>query len=616
MLYDLKLFSDHPLNGGLSAPIEAHLAWAAKHIYSKPYALSPQAVDGIARTIHGAQHAARVAFYVVIFANLYRKYGDRAALELTNRQLKLLEIAAIFHDSGREADGPDEWDIDSASNLYAYLSINLGINPDEAKDLAESIANKDYHPSKIYYSFKVSATGIYEWKRNHQRHEKSIFAKLIGAADCLDIIRARIVFDANHLDFYQDIVLGLQKEAALDDMALIITEARSLIDAQGDNIRKRCSDIKKKYEHEAEHLYPLLMDEIKTACIPGTDRLLRPTLAALLGEGALISETALLRHNPPFSSEDPILRSLENGRLFSRGIRTPAAVLYKSPKKMADIQRKDSRFEETLSHCEIRKLLRTPDILSASGRLGKLGNKNRSCTLLGWGANTYAPAGLLIHNDDRSNIVCIVAADVATGSGKKKNILTEPAELIESKLKSKIHLNKMGGSAIQTGINYFATHNEIVLNLHQNLVVGVYFTQDTNMIAARVARTDGYPLHRHASVLEAIHIQKEYQIQTGKLLPIYEYSGTHNFLQIREYTDASIVILWQELIEDYLLRAHFMDPAIFEHDEFLGIEKIKILAMYTANNPYPDQLKPVDSNYTENLRDHTHQAIARILKKI
>ncbi|NNM58729.1 MAG: hypothetical protein HKM04_02835, partial [Legionellales bacterium] len=126
----------------LESEIGQHAAWAFSHIYQYDYPnRKGQPASEIARIAHGIQHTSRVALYVPVFVELYRRHGDEEAKKLTAEDIKLLQIAALFHDSARENDGEDLWDGESGVLLYFYLTRVLGVNKDKAKLIAEATAN-------------------------------------------------------------------------------------------------------------------------------------------------------------------------------------------------------------------------------------------------------------------------------------------------------------------------------------------------------------------------------------------------------------------------------------------------------------------------------------------
>ncbi|NYO85813.1 hypothetical protein G4A66_28115, partial [Escherichia coli] len=98
-----------------------HVRWAYDNIYRYSYQDSHQE-STIARFHHGIQHVTRAANYACAFANLYRRHGNEEAQNLTETDIKLIQIALLFHDSAREGDDEDLWDHESAIFLYYYLT--------------------------------------------------------------------------------------------------------------------------------------------------------------------------------------------------------------------------------------------------------------------------------------------------------------------------------------------------------------------------------------------------------------------------------------------------------------------------------------------------------------
>jgi hypothetical protein len=124
----------HHIKLSAQVSIAHHSKFAFQHFYSTPYLNATKTTGTIARYHHGIAHANRVASYIPVFANLYKKYYSEAnvrlragILQLTNDDLKLVQIAGLFHDACRENDGTDYWDKDSAILLYLYLNA-IGIN--------------------------------------------------------------------------------------------------------------------------------------------------------------------------------------------------------------------------------------------------------------------------------------------------------------------------------------------------------------------------------------------------------------------------------------------------------------------------------------------------------
>lgn len=219
----------------LDSAIDEHAAFVFKHIYqfSYPpkYSRRSDGFEVSKRLCHGISHVCRAAHYIPVFANLFEKYGSEST-GLSEKDIKLLQIAMLFHDAAREDDDEDKWDQESAAFLYWYLTNTLDVNKALAKEIAEATANKDV--TKHYFEL-IENEGDVSWSQSPSRVNKHIYQKLIHDADCLDIIRARGAFDATYLDFFA--AHAVDNPAAFKDMAVLITEARSLIETQGDSFQ-------------------------------------------------------------------------------------------------------------------------------------------------------------------------------------------------------------------------------------------------------------------------------------------------------------------------------------------------------------------------------------------
>lgn len=161
----------------------------------------------IQRTTHGAMHAARVSAWTLVMANLYRKHGDQDALKLTNEDILLIQIAALFHDAARQDEGVDRWDSQSGELCYRYF-IKNGIDEERARIFSDAARHKD--------TLEI----------------KSIAHKLIHDADALDIMRLVPQFRLEELDFYNDI--AQDNPEAFSDLAKTAVTIRSIISLQAD----------------------------------------------------------------------------------------------------------------------------------------------------------------------------------------------------------------------------------------------------------------------------------------------------------------------------------------------------------------------------------------------
>jgi len=533
-----KQLFDNKVDLTLEMPIDFHVAWVYNNIYSIPYPKTGISVI-IPRQIHGIQHVTRAAINIQIFANLYRRYGDREALALNDEDIKLLQIAALFHDSAREDEDEDLWDQESGLFLYQYLTKILKINPAKAKLLAEAIANKDADTTN-YYELSSDMT----WIKRTFDAPKNIYQKLIHDADCLEIIRARDHFDAEYLDFYKDI--AKINEEAFEIMAKLITEARSLIANQGDARLRLDNDIKIQYENQ--NAFRNIMNFINN------HKALYPLIIALYNN-KLLNGHALHQSLGLFSSmeestyatevtEESLTKAMYSGQLFARSMGSPAA--YYNGREKED---------EYSSKLEIRKMIRvkgTPTRTKKPNRLDKEGNPNRSVTMLSYGVGLYASQGFLILNPNIDQVSTASPVDFDSGRGKKSTIKIPSYSRAEKEEQLRdVHRKlKMGGTSRLYWHFHPTTHNEIIYRITK--ADAIYFTQDPTPYNEIMYESDK-PCNPHTHYLQALFLQLEYEKATGIKLPIFEYSGVHNFIKAAPiYTEDEIVAMWVEIVSKSL----------------------------------------------------------------
>src|SRR3990167_906011 len=171
-----------PANITLISDISVHASKVWQDIYQHPY-VGRMRTD---RSIHGISHVARVAYYIPVIANLYCQLEKEKSIHQDD--VKLLQLAALFHDCAREDDGVDRWDNESAEFLYHYLTLTLDVPDAKAVIFAECIANKDYEPGQKYQQLIKNPDGSLDWKEESTSQEKTWFQKILHDADCLDII--------------------------------------------------------------------------------------------------------------------------------------------------------------------------------------------------------------------------------------------------------------------------------------------------------------------------------------------------------------------------------------------------------------------------------------------
>jgi len=124
--------------------------------------------------------------------------------------------------------------------------------------------------------------------------------------------------------------------------------------------------------------------------------------------------------DPTDNSSMNLNRYLLAGRLLARGVGMPSCTLSK--------KRKDGG-TKTAASLEVDKITRRPSpsgatVSSPASIVGKLGNPNRSASLIGWAGGVYANAGWLIRIIDYSKIKQVFSGNKASGRGKYKRDIT------------------------------------------------------------------------------------------------------------------------------------------------------------------------------------------------
>lgn len=579
--------------------IAKHAAWAFNHIYSIPYPYHKQF-----RYIHGIQHVSRVAIYVSVFANLFAKHGDKDAQGLSSEDLKLLQIAALFHDSARMGEEKDLWDNDSAEMLYLYLHNVLSVSHERAVVFAEAIANKDKIDNLPFYNLRVHPVTHCIMLTDIHSRKKNIFEKILHDADCLDIIRARDHFDATHFDFYQYIAKD-DNALALHEMARLITEARSLIEIHGDTRNLTIDKIKRRYENES--CYQMILDNDIPSYL-----MLRVLGSGILSVAQLARKTFIWhdKYNPEHgASEKNICSAMWEGKLFARGIGSPSAISQKPLKSGAD---------ETLVELEIRKTLRRNNTTKPEQQ--KHGNPDRSISMLSYGSGVFSPAGFLLVNPSPDKISEVSDKDCDSGFAKKEHLrMTKTRAVTNHSGINLISLHerlKLGGvSRKYEHLKRAVNHTEVLCHISD--FDAVYYTNDPNLYNED-SISQPFSLHRNSSLLQAVFIQNQYAKQSnGKLLPIYKYSGVHNRIRLQTNLDESqLKSMWAEMCYDYMNK-QMQKTSTANQLLSMSINDIKTLSMSLKVELTRAKFNAsADSNYSPSLQLEISQTIEAIKLKL
>jgi hypothetical protein len=571
-------------------------------IYSRSYISDNDSAAAIKRHHHGIQHVSRVAHYIPVFTNLYRRYGDPEAPALTERTLQLLTIAALFHDAARENEDVDLWDKESALLCYFYLKDVLKVDADEAALIAEAIANKDQE-NGVYFKLHESKTkpDEYEWKEE-PRPQKNILQKIIHDADCLDILRARDCFDANYLDFYKDHAKTNPK--ALDEMATAITEGRKQNTRQGDGRRVPIPKLKLAYNND--DAFSKISAALKKEDFP--------LLATLHAGGKLLSDKLLqqkilddtLYEAKGDLNVENVRAAIREGRVFGRGF-----------ENVTGLRPKESPHgEELMAQLEIRKTYRKKDLATRTlkqDRMNKEGNPARSIFMMGWGAEPFSNVGFMLINPDLKGFSSVKEVDADTSRGKKKYFIKEikPMPVADTKamLKDVLRKHKMGGSIRSDGSKM--THSEMTYHLkHYD---AIYYSDDKG-------DSMGEKYYTNYCLLHALYLQQEHEKMTKKKLPIFRYSAAENAITKPnlEFKDEELINLWMTMCSEYM--ENRLGSAAFYSMTLQEIKTCGRPSSKSADLDYPAALrveidKRIETLRTEKLKQHRDKLFKAIKKK-
>ncbi len=178
-----EIIKEQKLSNTSSFPEIAQAAIAS--YYLKPYPGAMPAKNGVHRRHHGGVHASFTALNVEMIFELYKKYKPEllkhplTGRALTEKDLDLLKLAAIYHDSANVSE--IKGDAKEHADNFRRDMVALGWKAQEIEPFAMAIQNKD-------------------------GNNKNILEKIVHDADCLDIIRvANDNFDKNYLDIIKDL---------------------------------------------------------------------------------------------------------------------------------------------------------------------------------------------------------------------------------------------------------------------------------------------------------------------------------------------------------------------------------------------------------------------------
>ena len=127
--------------------------------------------DQIQRVKHGGMHASRTALHTQKISSLLAAGGYEPAVNLTPKDLFLIKVAAMFHDTGRGMDSGQDlpmWELNGAEKAQKWLLEN-GFSQHDADKVFAAIAfkdNKEVQASNVYALVLASADSL-DWVRSH-----------------------------------------------------------------------------------------------------------------------------------------------------------------------------------------------------------------------------------------------------------------------------------------------------------------------------------------------------------------------------------------------------------------------------------------------------------------
>lgn len=195
---------------------------------------SPDSIDWskpIPRLHHGAQHQARTAMWALVLLQQLRNYGLQEALAFQDKDIPLIILACLFHDSGRQGEGNDNplWEAESGLRCQTFMT-NKGFPIDQADLCRDAIMSKDVPGSR----------------------PTSLIRQLLHLADGLEVIRVREKGQFNPL-LLQVNNPELDRYIVSQHFAGLAQKVEHVINSQSDLARKEYGnfnpELKKHYEY-------------------------------------------------------------------------------------------------------------------------------------------------------------------------------------------------------------------------------------------------------------------------------------------------------------------------------------------------------------------------------
>lgn len=246
-------FLQYPARPKPSDPISMHARYAVENVYLKPFP------NGRRRDTHGPLHICRAAILAPILVNLRQRRDCSLVANMQQDDLKLVQIALLYHDGGRKADGVDYWDKESALLCYKYLAETLQVGEHTARGMANVIANKDCYDRPIYL------TDNHEWKKTASSMMRNSYHVTVHDADCVDNKRTKLGWHDSFMDYVKAFLTDEDFQSltpARRDLMCVLHEVDMLLFYTGDLLQYR-DEAKRKFYNTSEDCYQLLLDLMK-----------------------------------------------------------------------------------------------------------------------------------------------------------------------------------------------------------------------------------------------------------------------------------------------------------------------------------------------------------------
>ncbi len=544
---------------------------------------------------HGSLHANRVSFLATVFINFFRMLGYRPAMMFPSEWINPLQITLFCHDIGREGDGEDVWDLDSALLLYYYLTCVLNYEPKKAALFAEAIANKDWNYSKLYHKLKKRENGLVEWDAETSSFpHKPFLPMIVHECDCFDIARVHR-FSILYSDAYN--LYGTDRNPLGKFMlSRILHELKSIMTVQGDYHSRKRPDLHRSFnskdayskvlsciiknEIKQENKYEIQSDRIEIdirdcykvlTLLYANDQLLDGShlqkahtylLALYQGELSLQpSEKMYLT-----SEGEKICKAYSQTGLLARNVALPSFLT-----KSDDIEKQ----QESLADKDARKAVRRFTHRTRTKKMNgnaKYGNPNRSCIFLHETTNSELFAGQAYLSFIDFNLFKDAQVEDLGSGFQKKRKYTPPMSNPEEKkatlerLKEREQLGGLG----RERLNY----HEVISDLVE--FVGVLWSKDPILHNSLLYRNH-YPIHPLVPLLQAIVLQKSYEKEAKVKLPLFEYSFHGYLKEEKPLSDNDILDIWDKVCLSYLQKKFDLG----RYFVFLkNVEQIKIACVY------------------------------------